>query len=75
MSTIDDVFLQRWRAVKSTGIPYVADHGIPTAWRSHPEWGSPLAAEMQLADGSVAQAFTGAIVRWTSAGGVEVVAE
>ena len=45
MATVDDAHKTRWNAVK-TGIVYIPQNGIPTAWRQHPEWGSPLGPEI-----------------------------
>lgn len=72
MTTIDDVFLVRWNLLKK-GIAYNPTFGIPTFWRQHPELGSPIDKETTLDDGSVAQAFSGGVVRYTSDGGAEIV--
>lgn len=74
MATIEDVFKQRWNAI-TTGIPYVAQNGIPTAWRQHPEWGSPIKPEVPLDGGGAAQAFTGGVVRWTPENGAQLALE
>jgi hypothetical protein len=74
MATVDDAHKQRWNAVK-TGITYVPTNGIPTAWRQHPEWGSPLGPEIGIEGGGVAQAFTGGVVKWTPDRGAELVTE
>jgi hypothetical protein len=73
MSTLDDVHQERWRALVPD-IPYAPDNGIPTFWRQHPELGSPLGAETQLDDGSVAQAFSGGVVIWDATTGARLAA-
>ena len=71
MATLDDLWQMRWNAI-STEIPYMPDSGIGGFWREHPELGSPLAGEVGLDDGSVAQAFANGIVRWSDAGAEQV---
>lgn len=61
--TMEDVHRIRWQAVVK-GLEYRHDFGIPTAWRSNPHWGSPLADEIALEDGRVVQPFVNAIVEW-----------
>lgn len=72
MPTIDDLQLLRWHAIDQT-IPYDPSHAIPQFWLDHPELGSPLAAETELDDGSIGQAFANGVVQWTQDGGASVV--
>jgi LGFP repeat-containing protein len=72
VATLDDLWRLRWSAINAE-VPYVAESGIATFWRAHPELGSPLAAEIALDDGGVAQAFANGIVRWSAEGGPEQV--
>ena len=73
MTTLDDLWQMRWNAI-NTEVPYMADAGIATFWREHPELGSPLGGELTLDDGSVAQAFANGIVRWSPEEGAAQVA-
>lgn len=72
MPTLDDLHRVRWDALV-TPIPYWPDNGIPAFFRQHPEIGSPLGQEIQLDDGTVAQAFSGGVVRWDAENGAAVV--
>lgn len=74
MATLDDVHKTRWALVKA-GIDYNHDFAIPTYFRQHPEIGSPLGPEVDVGGGVTAQAFTGGVLKYTPAGGVEVVTE
>lgn len=74
MSTLDDVFRQRWQAINKK-IPYVPENGIPTFWRQHPELGSPLGFEVDIENGAVGQAFTGAVVVWDATSGARIAVE
>jgi hypothetical protein len=67
MATLEDAHIQRWRAFVPS-LPYNRDFGIPTFWRQHPELGSPIGHELDLGDGTRAQAFAGGVVHWTPSG-------
>jgi hypothetical protein len=71
--TLDDLWQIRWNAINAE-VPYMAESGIATFWREHPELGSPLAGELALDDGSVGQAFANGIVRWSAEEGAAQVA-
>ncbi len=61
--TMEDVHRLRWQAIMPK-LDYQHDFGIPTAWRSNPSWGSPVAGEIALEDGRVVQPFANVIVEW-----------
>jgi len=67
----------RWTLVKpeKTVGQFVRGNAIPDYFVAHPEVGSPLGPEVTIEGGGVVQAFTGCVLRWTPANGVEVVTE
>jgi hypothetical protein len=73
-NALEQAHLLRWRLIRQD-IVYNPAFGIPTYWRGHPEIGSPLGPELDMGGGVTAQAFTGAILRYTPGVGVEVVTE
>jgi hypothetical protein len=72
MPTIDDLQQIRWNAIVPN-IPYVSSNAIPGYWLQHPELGSPLAAEVTLDDGTLAQVFANGVVQWSESNGVSLV--
>jgi hypothetical protein len=72
MPSMDELHQLRWNSIKSN-IPYAPEAAIVQFWRNHPELGAPLGAETLLEDGSVAQVFLNAVVRWSSERGAELV--
>lgn len=74
MATLHDLHRFRWEALVP-GIPYVAENGIPTFFRQHPEVGSPIGVETQLDDGGIGQVFSGGVVRWDSEAGAALVTD
>jgi len=63
MTTIEDLYRIRWQAIKDD-VPYNEEAGILKFWKQHPELGSPLSEELDLDDGTRAQAFANGIVVW-----------
>lgn len=75
MATIDNAYVDLWLVVNQF-VPLNPEAAIYKEWRRrYLEWGSPTGAEQPLDGGGVYQVFSHAIVRWTGAGGVEVVVD
>ena len=68
MASLDEFYAQLWTAFSPT-IPRNTGSGIYKAWmENYPDWGSPLADEAKLDDGTPIQTFSSAIVKWTEQG-------
>lgn len=67
---MDEALKDLWTAVKDVG--YNPAAAICGHWTEHwKDLGSPVGPGHQMPDGSVYQAFTRAILRWTPGGAVE----
>lgn len=71
MAQMSDFFAQLWHAV-NPDVPLNPEAGLYRAWAEggYRNWGSPIAAEGALDDGTPVQVFSGAIVKWTDQGAV-----